>query len=228
MTVNLSLVVYSSTEKNSISKKVVLMIDLPKLALFIPTFFLVSVTPGMCMSLAMTLGMRVGYRRTLYMMAGEMLGVAIVCICVMYGVSIFLLNNPMIFIAFKILGGCYLIYLGIQLYLSQPEVNELISQRVYTASQLFTQGFVTAFSNPKGWAFMVSLLPPFISREYPFGPQLTILITIILVSEFIAMSLYAFGGKKLYILLNKSDRSHWLNKIAGGLLCIVGIWLFAS
>ncbi len=204
------------------------MIDLPKLALFVPTFFLVSVTPGMCMSLAMTLGMRVGYRRTLYMMVGEMIGVAVVCMSVMYGVAFFLLDNPIVFLAFKIVGGCYLIYLGIQLFVSKPEVNELISQKIYSNSQLFTQGFITAFSNPKGWAFMVSLLPPFISKEYPITPQLTLLIAIILVSEFVAMSLYAVGGKKLNTLLTKSNKSHWLNKIAGGFLCIVGIWLFAS
>ncbi|HAD39405.1 MAG TPA: threonine transporter RhtB, partial [Plesiomonas shigelloides] len=32
-------------------------IDMTSLMLFIPTFFFVSFTPGMCMTLAMTLGM---------------------------------------------------------------------------------------------------------------------------------------------------------------------------
>ncbi len=41
------------------------------LALFIPTFFFVSVTPGMCMTLSMTLGMSLGVRRTLHMMWGS-------------------------------------------------------------------------------------------------------------------------------------------------------------
>ncbi len=44
------------------------------LGLFIPTFFFVSITPGMNMTLALTLGMSVGYRRTLWMMVGELLG----------------------------------------------------------------------------------------------------------------------------------------------------------
>lgn len=35
------------------------------LGMFIPTFFLVSITPGMCMTLALTLGMSIGYKRTL-------------------------------------------------------------------------------------------------------------------------------------------------------------------
>lgn len=34
------------------------------LGVFIPTFFLVSLTPGMCMTLSLTLGMTIGVRRT--------------------------------------------------------------------------------------------------------------------------------------------------------------------
>jgi len=36
------------------------------LSAFIPTFFFVSITPGMCMTLALTLGMSIGYKRTLW------------------------------------------------------------------------------------------------------------------------------------------------------------------
>ena len=48
------------------------------LILFIPTIALVSLTPGMCMMLALSLGITAGYRRTLWMMAGELVGVALV------------------------------------------------------------------------------------------------------------------------------------------------------
>ncbi len=54
------------------------MVNLALMGAFIPTFLFVSVTPGMCMTLAMTLGMTQGVRRTLWMMWGEMLGVALV------------------------------------------------------------------------------------------------------------------------------------------------------
>ena len=38
---------------------------------FIPTIAAISLTPGMCMTLAFTLGLSQGYRRTLWMMWGE-------------------------------------------------------------------------------------------------------------------------------------------------------------
>ena len=44
--------------------------------IFIPTIAVISLTPGMCMTLAFTLGLSQGYRRTLWMIWGELAGVA--------------------------------------------------------------------------------------------------------------------------------------------------------
>ena len=56
------------------------MLNWSLLSVFVPTFFLVSLTPGMCMTLAMTLGMTQGVKRTLWMMVGELLGVGLVAV----------------------------------------------------------------------------------------------------------------------------------------------------
>ncbi len=48
------------------------------IVLFIPTIASVSFTPGLCMTLAFTLGLSIGYKRTLWMMLGELTGVATV------------------------------------------------------------------------------------------------------------------------------------------------------
>ena len=51
---------------------------------FIPTIAAISLTPGMCMTLAFTLSLSQGYRRTLWMVGGELAGVAtVVSTCVM-------------------------------------------------------------------------------------------------------------------------------------------------
>ena len=54
------------------------MPSLSVLSVFVPTFFLVSLTPGMCMTLAMVLGMTQGVKRALWMMLGELVGVGLV------------------------------------------------------------------------------------------------------------------------------------------------------
>ena len=85
------------------------MPDMTVLAVFIPTWFFISITPGMCMTLAMTMGMSVGVTRTLWMMLGEVLGVATVAILAVLGVASLMLNYPSLFAWFKWIGGVYLV-----------------------------------------------------------------------------------------------------------------------
>ena len=79
--------------------------DLALLALFIPTFFFVSITPGLCMTLALTMGMTLGVRTTLWMMAGELVGVGTVASAAVLGVAAILTQRPEIFIVIKYGGG---------------------------------------------------------------------------------------------------------------------------
>ncbi len=144
------------------------MPDLAILAVFIPTFFFVSITPGMCMTLAMTLGMSIGVRRTLWMMLGELVGVALVAIAAVMGVASVMLNYPDAFAILKWIGGAYLAYIGINMWRSKGKMAIVEGQQTDSSISnyaLISQGFVTAIANPKGWAFMISLLPPFISVD---------------------------------------------------------------
>ncbi len=185
----------------------------------------------MCMTLAMTLGMTIGVKRTLWMMLGELIGVAAVAIAAVIGVAALMLEWPILFQALKFVGGGYLFYIGVSMWRSkgkmalnhQQKTTEKISNK-----NLFNQGFITAIANPKGWAFMVSLLPPFISANYPFVPQLLSLITIIVVTEFSCLMLYATGGKTIGKKLVEKNNVKLLNKLSGTLMIIIALWLISS
>ena len=204
------------------------MLNLTMLAVFIPTFFFVSATPGMCMTLSMTLGMTVGLKRAMWMMAGELIGVGLVMILSMVGVATILLTYPSFFTAFKLGGGLYLAYIGVQMWRSRGRLalqeQAACSQNV-ARSALALQGFVTAIANPKGWAFFIALLPPFIDQSLALVPQMAALIWIILLIEFICLVLYAIGGQSLAHLLRKRSNVRIMNRIAGTLMIGVGIWL---
>ena len=203
-------------------------IDIAMLAVFIPTFFFVSVTPGMCMTLAMTLGMSIGVRRSLHMMWGELIGVALVSISSVIGVAAIMLNYPSLFSVLKYVGGAYLFYLGLQMWMSRGKmaIPSDLSAGTDTSPMTFAmQGFVTAIANPKGWAFMISLLPPFINPTWAMPPRLTVLIGIILMTEFGCLLLYASGGRTLRHFLQKSGNVRLMNRIAGTLMMGVGVWL---
>jgi threonine/homoserine/homoserine lactone efflux protein len=202
-------------------------VNLALLSAFIPTFFFVSITPGMCMTLAMTLGMTIGVKRALWMMLGELVGVASVAILSAIGVATLLLNYPSIFMVLKYLGGVYLAFIGIQMWLSKGKMAIKMDADDKPASyvDLISQGFITAIANPKGWAFFVALLPPFLDASQPLANQLAILISIILTLEFSCLLIYATGGRTLKSLLMKSGNVRIMNRIAGTLMIGVGVWL---
>ncbi|MBB1418112.1 LysE family translocator [Pseudoalteromonas sp. SG44-1] len=182
------------------------MLDFAVLGVFIPTFFFVSITPGMCMTLAMTLGMSIGVRRTMWMMIGELLGVAIVAVAAVAGVASIMLNYPTLFNVLKWLGAGYLVYIGISMWRAKATIKLGADSKLKVSRQaLFSQGFITAIA-----------------------PQLSMLVAIIMLSEFTCMMLYATGGKSLRLFLNQGDNIKWMNRIAGSLMIAVGIWLAVS
>jgi len=180
------------------------------------------------MTLAMVLGMTQGVKRTLWMMVGELIGVGFVAAAAGAGVAALMLRQPELFIAFKWVGGAYLAYLGIMMWRSRGRMaipSELDTGPAAGRLQLATQGLVTAVANPKGWAFFMVLLPPFLDGSRPLAPQLSMLIAVILTIEFASMLVYATGGKTLRKLLGKSGNVRLLNRIAGTLMIGVGMWL---
>lgn len=204
------------------------MIKLSLLSVFVPTFLFVSLTPGMCMTLSMVLGMTQGVKRTLWMMAGELVGVGLVALAAGAGVAALMLRQPELFALFKWVGGVYLGYLGVMMWRSRGRMAiplENVELPRASRGQLALQGFVTAVANPKGWAFFVALLPPFLDASRSLGGQLDVLIAIILLIEFLCLLLYAAGGKGLRRVLGESGNVRLLNRIAGTLMVGVGVWL---
>ncbi len=194
---------------------------------FATTFFFVSITPGMCMTLALTLGMTVGLRRTMWMMIGELVGVGTIAVSSMVGVAALVLKYPSAFIILKGVGGAYLAYLGIQLWRSRGKMAiDLSGAAKHTGRwELISQGFITAIANPKGWAFCIALLPQFINMAKPFWPQVFIIVAIISVTEFVSMVGYALGGKSLGKILMRGNNVRIMNRIAGTLMLGVAVWL---
>lgn len=198
------------------------------LVAFIPTFFFVSITPGMCMTLAMTMGMAIGFRRTLWMMAGELFGVGLVAASAVIGVAAVMLKYPQIFWLLKYGGGLYLAYLGISLWRSKGKMAikaDQTQQQLPPRLTLVAQGFMTAVSNPKGWAFFISLLPPFIDTSKPMAVQLLVLVAIILLLEFTCLCIYCLSGGVMRRFLQKADNVRLLNRISGTLMLGVAVWL---
>lgn len=200
--------------------------DTTRLLAFSGSFFLIALSPGLCMTLAMSLGISIGVRRALWMMVGEVLGIALVGVAAMLGVAALLLASPTVFTAFKVGGAVYLVWTAWRTWHAAPAAfGGAPSVR---RSALFGQGFVTAVSNPKAWAFQMALLPPFLDAKAPLVPQMAVLLTLMIVIEFSCLLIYAIGGRSLSELLLRRGQAQWLNRAAAMLMVCVAIWLIAG
>ncbi len=208
-----------------------MLIDFSRLYFFIPIFFIISITPGLCMTLALTMGIAIGVRNTMKMMLGELIGVLIVAGISVVGGGAIVSSFPMAFLFLKYGGGLYLMVVGYQMINSRGSLAlNFDGANVYEISfiKLSLQGFITAVANPKGWAFFIAIVPAFINYEISLFPQMSALVFIILVIEFLSLMLYAIGGQALGVLLKRRNNFRVINRIAGILMICVGIWLGLS
>jgi homoserine/homoserine lactone efflux protein len=202
------------------------MLNLELLALFIPAFGLASITPGMCMTLSLSLGMSIGVKRTLWMMLGELTGVATVAVLSVAGAASLLLASPFAFNVLALLGACYLIYIGQGMMRSHATLHlGAQRERWLSAKQLISQGFITATSNPKGWAFFVALMPPFIDSQLPLAPQMAGSLVVIVLIEFASLLMYATSGQFLKTLFADGRAMHRVMLFSGTCIALIGLWM---
>lgn len=195
------------------------------LLLFVPTIAAVSLTPGLCMTLAFSLGVTIGFRRTLWMMLGELSGVATVIITTLALLSWLLALNPIYLKILATLGVVYLLRIAWQLWREDSRFNAERTDGGLGAPQLVMLGYVTAVMNPKGWAFLIALLPGFIAPDAPLAPQWLTMLAIMLTTELLSMSLYAGGGRWMRGWLLSRLSLNRLNRVVAVLMVSVSLMI---
>lgn len=201
---------------------------LADLGLYTLTIAAVSITPGMCMTLAFTLGMTVGYKRALWMMLGELLGVAAVFSATFWSLTWVRDQGSAWFTALALLGGVYLMYLAIALFRQPQDAVRKVEELATLPYQLTGLGFVTAVGNPKGWAFLVALLPRFIDGAGSPSLQFVAMLAIMAATEFVSMSLYACGGQWLATKVSGHRGRFGAHRVAATVLAFVSLWILAG
>lgn len=197
--------------------------DPTRLLAFSGSYFLIAVSPGLCMTLAMTLGIRLGVRRALWMMLGEVTGIALVGTAAMLGLAAMMIGAPRVFDIFKLAGAAFLFWSAWRAWRAPAATAEAAPS--ISAHGLFAQGFITAVANPKAWAFQAALLPPFIDTQAPLAPQMALLLVLMVAIEFACLLMYARGGRTLSDLLVRRGQAQLLNRLSAALMAGVGGWL---
>ncbi len=190
----------------------------------IPVLFAISVMPGLCMLLALNLGLRLGVGRTLWMMAGELSALSLIAIFALMGMSAIVLTSPIAYLLIRFLGGGYLVYIGVRMVLSDGRVTDSETSDMETSPYALARlGFVVAASNPKAWILYAAILPAFLYPERSLLPQVTEIVALLLAIELTSLLLYAGGGHGLRLFLAKEKIVKAVNIVFG--FTIIGSWV---
>lgn len=197
--------------------------SIESLIAYLSITLLLSASPGPVMINAMADAAHFGLSRSFATFMGASLGNLCLIALSALGVALVLAEFPDLFDWIRILGGLYLVYLGIKLWLSHAGFK---SETENTSQQnLFLKGFLIAATNPKGIVYFGALFPQFIDPARPWLLQYGLLTFIFLVIDISWMYIYAFSGKKLMYWLSEPQHKRWFNRITGGLLVAAGVGL---
>jgi threonine/homoserine/homoserine lactone efflux protein len=140
------------------------MIDVSWL-LFVLASLLLIVTPGQDMVLVMSRSIAQGAAAGVVTAAGVSLSLVGHTVLATLGLGAVLRTSEWLFIALKLLGAAYLVYLGLTLLRTRS--SELLVQAAprRSLSRLFVDGAVSNVSNPKIAVFYFAFLPQFVLPE---------------------------------------------------------------
>jgi len=189
---------------------------------------IIAVSPGSGAVLSMSHGLSYGVRKTSATILGLQLGLLLILLIAGAGVGSLLIASETAFNAVKIVGACYLIYIGFAQWRAKGGIIDTEAEQPASGSwqKRALSGFLTNATNPKGIIFMVAVLPQFMTTERPLWLQLLILAATTLAVDTVVMHGYAGSASVLRRLLRDSRAMRIQNKVFGGLLMLVGLGLF--
>jgi threonine/homoserine/homoserine lactone efflux protein len=147
-----------------------------------------------------------------------------------FGISAVLAASPTAYQVIKILGGVYLLYMGITMLLSKTKspTQNLVAAPKASLKRVFYQGFLTNTLNPKVALFFIAFVPQFIA------PDSSNIIISFLVLGFIfsfngliwCLIVAWFSASAGAIIKHNQYLSITAKKLAGGLFTYFGLRLW--
>jgi threonine/homoserine/homoserine lactone efflux protein len=195
--------------------------------LFCGVTLLVAFTPGPAVLLAVSNSIAVGPRRAMISSLGNALGLFMVSAAAMAGLGVVLTTSANAFMALKLAGAAYLIYLGIKQWRSRGSVfSDLQSSAAPRSSwRLFGHGVTVALTNPKGILFFSALFPQFLTQDASIFQQFAVLTATFAAGSVLSHAFYVFLARMLKKQLADPRRSQLFNRVSGGAFVLLGLSL---
>jgi homoserine/homoserine lactone efflux protein len=205
-------------------------VDLHVWLAFLVASCVIAVSPGSGAVLSMSHGLSYGVRRTTATIVGLQLGLAVILLVAGLGVGAVLTASASAFLVVKVVGACYLLWLGWRQWRAPVAKIEgdaaEAAEPDLSASQRVLRGFLTNVTNPKGIVFMAAVLPQFIQPTRPLWLQLLVLLATTVMVDVTVMHGYAWLAARLQGMLRSVRARRAQNRVFGGVLMAMGAMLF--
>ncbi len=171
---------------------------------YVMTCILAAGTPGPGTLAVINMSIKSGFKKTLPLMVGIIIGLAMVALLSIYGLSLIMLNSTTAFHAIQAIGGGYIFYLGIVCILNFKTAK--LQQSKVKNFGVYSGVMISVF-NPKTIIFFTSLMPTFINVSDNTVSQSFYLTAILLCCTFLVHLLYAkLGNLSAKVLNNHIDK----------------------
>ena len=188
----------------------------------------VTFTPGPGVLLAISNSIAVGPRRAMVSSLGNAAGLIVISCVAMAGMGVVLATSAMAFLALKVSGAAYLIYLGIKQWRSKGSaLSDLgglaAGPDTRTPWRLFGQGLTVALTNPKAILFFSALFPQFLVLNAPMPGQFAGLTATFVTCAILSHTFYVLLARVLKTQFSSQRRMRWFNYASGGVFVLLGL-----
>lgn len=193
---------------------------------FLGLSMLLTIAPGPDNLMVLSLSVARGRREGLGFALGCALGCLSHTLWASLGVSALVLASPRLFLALRLAGAGYLLWLGIQA-LARPRPVGQVPPQAGDARRQLRRGFVANAINPKVGLFFLAFLPQFADPlAGPPGPQLLLLGLLFALQTSIVFSALAWSAAGLSARLRSQPGwSAGLERCAGGIFVALALRL---
>jgi homoserine/homoserine lactone efflux protein len=184
-------------------------------------------TPGPAVMTVVGQAVRHGWRRAAFGAAGISSANLLFFGLSALGVGAFIATSPALYLVLRWGGIGYLAWTAVRLLLARAGTLGAVRAAEGRAGPLFRQALAVQLSSPKAMVFFASILAPFLdpAAAWPIPLQVGVLALTTTLTEFPVLVGYAYAASRGSRLLPEGRLGQWQDRIAGGCLLVVAVWL---
>jgi threonine/homoserine/homoserine lactone efflux protein len=191
---------------------------------FAVAMLFLAASPGPGVFATTARAMASGFKPSLAVIWGIVLGDIIFLLFAAFGLSVVARALGNLFFIVKICGGAYLVWLGIKIWLQKPETIQN-HQNSNTRSNWghFASGLIITLSNPKVILFYCGFLPTFLDLSALTIVDLALVVAIITAVLSGVLITYAYLASRASRMFTTERAVKRLNRAAGGVMVAAGV-----